>query len=79
MESLDHLKLRIGGRNQTHCASFWSAPAERSDDGAFDRSHAMIGHVKAASRFACRRAPKTARTLGWFMGSFHFLLNRLRP
>jgi hypothetical protein len=36
--------FRIGAMNQAHCASFWSAPAERSDDGAFVQSEAIVGY-----------------------------------
>ena len=47
-----------GAMNRTDSASFWSASAERSADGALVRGEAIIGQGKAASRFACRRAPK---------------------
>src|ERR1039458_2584355 len=36
-------------------ARFWTAPAERSGDGAFPRRQS---HLKAASRFAYRRTPR---------------------
>ena len=49
---------RIGAMKRTHGANLWSAPAERSDDGAFVRGEAIIGDAKAASRSACHRTPK---------------------
>jgi hydrogenase maturation protein HypF len=36
----------------------WSAPAERSDDGALESSDSTARPVKAVSRFACHRTPK---------------------
>ena len=47
--------------NRTYRASFWSAPAERSADGALVRYEAIIGQAKAASRSACRRTPQISR------------------
>ncbi|MDB6021672.1 MAG: phosphorylase [Pedosphaera sp.] len=41
--------------------ALWSAPAERSDDGAFGNPHApplLHAHQKAVSRCACHRTPK---------------------
>jgi hypothetical protein len=48
---------RIDAMNRTYSASFSSAPAERSADGALVRGEAIIGQAKAASRSACRRTP----------------------
>jgi hydrogenase maturation protein HypF len=36
----------------------WTAPAERSGDGALERADEVELSEKAASRFACRRSPK---------------------
>jgi hypothetical protein len=55
-------------------ALFWSAPAERSVDGALTRcgnpgsgwAFLLLLLSKAASRFACRRAPKAARPKDMF-------------
>jgi hypothetical protein len=46
------------GNELASLRSFWSAPAERSGDGALVRTKMSIGHSKAASRSACRRIPK---------------------
>ena len=62
---------------------FWSAPAERSGDGALAGPKPRAERAKAGSRFACPRTPKrlqpqlnvahptvpsVIRVLSWFNG-----------
>src|SRR5213593_3315784 len=45
---------------------FWSAPAERSGDGALDSRRARTPREsKAVSHFACHRTPKQRRMSDW--------------
>jgi len=39
--------------------ALWSAPAARSDDGALATGQPWATRVKAVSRFACHRIPKS--------------------
>ena len=39
--------------------ALWSAPAERSDDGALATGQPFVKRVKAVSRCACHRNPKS--------------------
>ena len=39
--------------------ALWSAPAERSDDGALAPRQPWTTRVKAVSRCACHRSPKS--------------------
>jgi predicted dehydrogenase len=50
-------------RASSAAAASWSAPAKRSDDGAFERGLAVVTRSvarssKAVSRFACHRTPR---------------------
>ena len=38
--------------------ALWSAPAERSDDGALATGQPLATRVKAVSRCACHSSPK---------------------
>ena len=39
---------------------FWSAPAERSDDGALTANHTLATRAQGVSRCACHRSPQRA-------------------
>src|SRR5258705_1173297 len=67
--SMARRSCRTGGSRHPHHAckqadgtGIWSAPAERSDDGAFIPTEPSLYECpfpqKAASRCACRRSPK---------------------
>ena len=53
----------------------WTAPAERSGDGAFPRANQAMSSAKAASRCACRRSPNLP--VNWRSG-FKARLPRVR-
>ena len=43
---------------EERAASLWSAPAERSDDGALAAGQLVAARAKAVSRYACHRTPR---------------------
>jgi len=49
----------VGVRGLDDTRALWSAPAERSDDGALDAGQPSGGRAKAVSRCACLRTPKS--------------------
>jgi len=60
--------------------SLWSAPAERSDDGALATGKPLATRAKAVSRCACHRSPKSlaaSRILSFFPRT-DLLANRAR-
>jgi hypothetical protein len=47
-----------GVRGMDDNRALWSAPAERSDDGALASDQLLVTRAKAVSRCACHRSPK---------------------
>jgi hypothetical protein len=54
-------RSRTAPRNLAKSARLWSAPAERSGDGALAWLAGAAAEAKAGSRFACPRTPKFLR------------------
>jgi hypothetical protein len=59
-----HLRQQGGNRVHFDTATIWSAPAERSGDGAL-APRACLATLKAVSRSACHRTPYIPHTTNW--------------